>query len=1293
MRSAVPSRRLTRLGAIPLLFLTLLGLVVGGLSAPAYAAQGTISGVVTRQGALTATPLSGVTVNLCDGNGSSCGGAGRTTTTAENGAYTLTVPPGTGSYNVYFDGAGYEPEFYDGAATAAAASDLTVKDDDVRTGINATLADEDSSEVGGRITTANGTAIAGATIRVYQRTLANAGTGDVSYAPVLGSAAAVKDSTDDAGNWSFELGFGEWLIEVEAAAFGTFYLSSTGNRSTDPKTAPLVEVKKGEARAINASLPAATTTTISGRVTTGPEATRTPVKDVTISVEYPTTSGSGQTTWVEVQSAKARTDVDGQYVARVPVPEGSRKYVVGFSAPGFVTQYYNGKNTREATTGSDLQAPTFSAPSTDIDAVLVPATQVTGKVTDRGGAPLSGVKVTPVTYTPNPLDASMLGSWGPLGSTTATTGLDGTYVLNVAPATPFRLQFRGDDGREVRWFPSATDPNAAQNLVVAQNQVLTGRNMVLPTLATLGGSVTYHNGTPYNGGGDVELWKRVDYTEQGERGGPAHSTWELAENGRGSALTDDLSGIGAFSLTLPSGSYRLKLVGGPSDSVQGFLPGLVGLDEAPNLTVGQEQSLSLQEYALSPIAEIRGKVTDRLGAARQGERVKAFYHYVTDVEDGAPVFSDPIVGPSATSAVDGSFVINVPSRAYRVGTGTAEAGSFHRTRTQSVSRFMDAADITVAGVDVDGIDIRLTGGEPINLQKPFITGIAAEGETLTANPGTWSGAGLTFQYQWLSAPSVGGQYQAIQGATGSTYAIPARLLPLPGFPGFTAASYKVEVTPVRNGAAIAAATEESLPTGLSVQSDPIQGADTTTENRQRPQVTGSAVVGETLTGTDGVWSEGGTFTYRWFADAVAVPGATSKTLVVSPELLGKELQLQVTETTNNPDRVAVSAATAPVTRGVLRNTTRPTISGTPTVGSTLTAVPGTWNDPSPTFGYQWTANGQPITGATTNTLVLTDDLVGSSVRVTVTASKPSGYTPGTASSESTAPVADDPTKVTNRSLPVVSGTAKVGEQLSTTNGTWTNEPTSFTYQWLADGVAVTGATQQTFVPTATQAGKRMSVRVTAAKTGLTSGVATSAQTLAVAPADGTDPETCEITVTGGPTVSGSPAVGNLLMVTNGTTAPDGVTASFQWLRDGLAITGATGATYRVVTADEGAALAVRVTYSKAECADVVRTAQAGTVPDGEPTDPVKPRIDTTKKIKGNKFVLKVTVTASTQDPVQGALVLKEGSKRLAGGVLNADGKRKLVVRGLKKGFHSIRLTFRGNDLVRKQSKTFTFTIR
>ena len=35
----------------------------------------------------------------------------------------------------------------------------------------------------------------------------------------------------------------------------------------------------------------------------------------------------------------------------------------------------------------------------------------------------------------------------------------------------------------------------------------------------------------------------------------------------------------------------------------------------------------------------------------------------------------------------------------------------------------------------------------------------------------------------------------------------------------------------------------------------------------------------------------------------------------------------------------------------------------------------------------------------------------------------------------------------NTVAPVISGTTTLGSVLTTTNGTWTNSPTSYTYQW------------------------------------------------------------------------------------------------------------------------------------------------------------------------------------------------------------------------------------------------------
>ena len=144
------------------------------------------------------------------------------------------------------------------------------------------------------------------------------------------------------------------------------------------------------------------------------------------------------------------------------------------------------------------------------------------------------------------------------------------------------------------------------------------------------------------------------------------------------------------------------------------------------------------------------------------------------------------------------------------------------------------------------------------------------------------------------------------------------------------------------------------------------------------------------------------------------------------------------------------------------------------------------------------------------------------------------------------------------------------------------------------------------------------------------------------------------------------------------------------------LTGADGrATYTFVGSLPGRADVTATARQGSATGDVVTGASrtASVTFEEERVEPVKPRIETVKRVRGDKLVLRVTVTASTQDPVQGSLVLKEGGKRLAGGDLNADGKRKLVVRGLDQGFTSLRLVFKGNDVVRKQSRTINVNIR
>lgn len=66
----------------------------------------------------------------------------------------------------------------------------------------------------------------------------------------------------------------------------------------------------------------------------------------------------------------------------------------------------------------------------------------------------------------------------------------------------------------------------------------------------------------------------------------------------------------------------------------------------------------------------------------------------------------------------------------------------------------------------------------------------------------------------------------------------------------------------------------------------------------------------------------------------------------------------------------------------------------------------------------------------------------------------------------------------NSIVPAITGTAKVGETLTSSTGTWSGSPV-YTRQWLAGGVAIPGATATTYVPVAGDVGKAITVRVTA----------------------------------------------------------------------------------------------------------------------------------------------------------------------------------------------------------------------
>jgi predicted secreted protein len=84
---------------------------------------------------------------------------------------------------------------------------------------------------------------------------------------------------------------------------------------------------------------------------------------------------------------------------------------------------------------------------------------------------------------------------------------------------------------------------------------------------------------------------------------------------------------------------------------------------------------------------------------------------------------------------------------------------------------------------------------------------------------------------------------------------------------------------------------------------------------------------------------------------------------------------------------------------------------------------------------------------------------------------------------------------TNTVAPAISGVAQVGVTLTAWEGIWTGSP-SFGFQWLADAVAISGATGKTYVPVVGQIGAVITVTVTGTNTA-GSASATSVATAAV----------------------------------------------------------------------------------------------------------------------------------------------------------------------------------------------------
>lgn len=443
-----------------------------------------------------------------------------------------------------------------------------------------------------------------------------------------------------------------------------------------------------------------------------------------------------------------------------------------------------------------------------------------------------------------------------------------------------------------------------------------------------------------------------------------------------------------------------------------------------------------------------------------------------------------------------------------------------------------------------------------------------------------------------------------------------------------------------------------------------------------PSISGTLRFGGTLTASPGTWSPTVTsFKYQWILDGVDVAGATATTFKPRAGDVGKAVSLRIRAAKTGYTAVfATSTPSAKLAPAPVKVTAKPAITGTPRVGQRLSASNGTWSRTELAFAHQWLVDGVPVGGATSTTFIPRSADLGRTVSVDVTARR-TGYATTTTRTTTAATVGRG--SLTLRSRPTVGGTPRIGSRLSASTGTWSPAAT-FSYQWYRGQQAISGATDRTYLPTYRDRGVALRVKVTARRDGFVSASSISSTTAPVVVG--------RIKISTAPSIIGKAVIGTKLSAGPGAYAPTAAKARHQWLRDGVAIAGATGRTYRVSARDLGRRLSVRVTLKAPGY--TARTATTARLP--RTKSAAKMTVSTARPATGTvTFTIRVKARGAAPS---GSLTLSRaaGTPRT---VKVRNGRATITLKNQPTGPQTYRIAYRGTSTIASTTIDKAVTIR
>jgi hypothetical protein len=179
-----------------------------------------------------------------------------------------------------------------------------------------------------------------------------------------------------------------------------------------------------------------------------------------------------------------------------------------------------------------------------------------------------------------------------------------------------------------------------------------------------------------------------------------------------------------------------------------------------------------------------------------------------------------------------------------------------------------------------------TATAPVNQTAPSIPSSAHPADTVTCNPGNWTGS-PAFAFAWLR--------DGVQITTGSSYTVTA---------GDVGHSLVCRVTATSARGSTNAASNSLVPTAVVV---PIAAP----ANTAPPSIPAAAGVGDALVCTPGTWTGSPAFAFRWLRDGAPVAGATGQFFVVGSGDVGHVLSCRVTATNAGGSASATSNTVTP----------------------------------------------------------------------------------------------------------------------------------------------------------------------------------------------------------------------------------------------------------------------------------------------------------------------------------------------------------------------------------------------